>query len=58
MNYAFLHDLPFEFLYLEFINELCGSFVVYYLAVYSFMADITDETNRTRFKEMYQNKKN
>ncbi len=31
VNYAFLDSLPFEALYMEFVNELCGTFVVYYL---------------------------
>ena len=46
VNYAFIETLPFEMLYLEFVNELCGSFVLYYLAVYSYMADITTEVGR------------
>ena len=34
-------------LYLEFVNELCGNFIVYYLGVYSYMADVTNEWERT-----------
>ena len=47
LNYFFLESLPFEMLYLEFLNEACGSFVLYYLAVYSYIADITTEAERT-----------
>lgn len=45
VNVIFLDSLPFEMLFLEFINELCGSFVLYYLAAYSYMADVTTEGN-------------
>ena len=32
---------------MEFVNELSGNFVVYYLGVYSYIADITGELERT-----------
>ena len=47
LNYAFLTQLPFEMMALEFVNELCGNFVVYYLAVYSYIADVTTDRERT-----------
>ena len=34
LNVYFLETWPFEMLYLEFVNELCGNFIVYYLGVY------------------------
>ena len=46
LNSAFVETLPFETLYLEFINEMCGNFIVYYLGIYSYLADVS--TNETR----------
>ncbi|XP_059089162.1 proton-coupled folate transporter-like [Tigriopus californicus] len=47
LNYAFLLEFPFGMLYLEFLNELCGSFVLYYLGIYSYISDVTSNKNRT-----------
>lgn len=47
INYAFLTELPFEALSLEFVNEVCGNFVLYYLAEYSYISDVTSEAERT-----------
>ena len=47
INVAFFNDLPFEALYMEYVNELSGNFVVYYLGEYSYMADITAPHERT-----------
>lgn len=47
LNYAFLMEFPFEMLYLEYLNELCGSFVLYYLGIYSYISDVTTSENRT-----------
>ena len=47
LNVKYFYDLPFEALYFEYINELSGNFVVYYLGVYSYMADITSTDERT-----------
>ena len=47
LNVKFFYDLPFEALYFEYVNELSGNFVVYYLGVYSYMADITSTDERT-----------
>ena len=41
LNWAFLHQLPFNWLYAELVNEACGNFIVYYLGIYSYLADIT-----------------
>ena len=47
LNVIFFQKLPFEALYMEFVNELSGNFVVYYLGEYSYMADITSPDERT-----------
>jgi len=47
INYFFLKELPWQLLYLEFGNELCGTYVAYYLAVYSYITDVSDEESRT-----------
>ena len=47
LNRVFLVELPFETLYVEFVNEVCGSFILYYLGVYSYIADVTTEDERT-----------
>lgn len=47
INVRFFNSLPFEALYLEYVNELSGNFVVYYLGEYSYMADITSPDERT-----------
>ena len=46
LNYLLLHQLPWQFLYLELLNDLCGNYVSYYLAVYSFIAYITTTDKR------------
>jgi MFS family permease len=47
LNVKYFNQLPFEALYMELINELSGNFVVYYLGIYSYMADITSFDVRT-----------
>lgn len=47
INVRFFNQLPFEALYMEYVNELSGNFVVYYLGEYSYMADITSPDERT-----------
>ena len=47
INYALIDTAPFELLYLEYVIELGGNYIVYYLAEYSYMADITTPTKRT-----------
>ena len=46
LNYLLLHRLPWQFLYLELLNDLCGNYVSFYLAVYSFIAYITSPDKR------------
>ena len=46
LNYWFLTQLSWHFLFLELINDLCGSYVSYYIAEYSFIMDITDPDQR------------
>ena len=46
LNYILLHHLPWQFLYLELLNDVCGTYVSYYLAVYSFIAYITTPDRR------------
>ena len=47
LNYFFLTSLPWQFLFLELANDLCGTYVAYYLAVYSYITDITPGMSRT-----------
>ena len=47
LNYAFLTSLPWQLLFLELVNDLCGSYVAYYLAQYSYITDITLSSQRT-----------
>ena len=52
LNVKFFYELPFEALYFEYVNELSGNFVVYYLGEYSYIADITtsDERQGCKYK--------
>ena len=47
LNVALLEKAPFELLYLDLINEVCGNFILYYLCVCAYMADVTDPASRT-----------
>ena len=40
--------LPWQLLYLELLSDLCGTYVSYYLALYSFVTDISTVSSRTR----------
>ena len=46
-NFWFLKELHWSFLYFEIINDICGSFVTYYMMEYSYIADITNPEERT-----------
>ena len=46
LNYLLLQQLPWQFLYLELVNDLCGNYVSYYLAIYSFIACISSQDSR------------
>ena len=47
VNYALLTRLPWQLLFLELSNDLCGTYVAYYLAIYSYITDITQQSQRT-----------
>ena len=47
VNYALLPRLPWQLLFLELSNDLCGTYVAYYLAIYSYITDITQQSQRT-----------
>ena len=47
LNYAYLESAAFGWMYSEFVNELCGNHILYYLAQCSYMADITKPDERT-----------
>lgn len=47
LNYLFLTRLPWQMLFLEFVNELTGTYVAYYLAIYSYITDVSAEESRT-----------
>ena len=46
LNYMFLTQLSWTWLYLELVNDFCGTYVSYYIAEYSFITDITNEAQR------------
>ena len=46
LNYMFLTQISWTWLYLELVNDLCGTYVSYYIAEYSFITDITHEAQR------------
>ena len=46
LNYWFLTQLSWHFLFLELINDLCGTYVSYYIAEYSFIMDVSDPSQR------------
>ena len=41
LNYIFLKELDWRFLFLELIRDICGGSVTYYMMEYSYMTDIT-----------------
>ena len=47
LNYLLLLELPWQFLFLELANDICGTYVSYYLAVYSFIACIAKQDKRS-----------
>ena len=47
LNYYLLTSLPWQLLFLELVNDLCGNYVAYYLALYSYITDITVASQRT-----------
>ena len=46
INYYFIKDISWTFLYLELIYDFCGSDVTYYLMEYSYIIDITTVAER------------
>lgn len=46
INYAFLKEISWQFLYLELIYDFCGSYVAFYMMEYSYVADVTQPTER------------
>jgi MFS family permease len=45
VNRYYLTELPFPMLYLEFIQEVCGEPIVFYIGLYAYIADVTDNSN-------------
>ena len=46
INYWFIREISWQFLYLELLNDLCGTYVSYYIAEYSYITDITNAEKR------------
>ena len=46
LNYVFLRSLSWRLLYLELVNDVCGTYVSYYIAEYSFITDISPVEQR------------
>ena len=44
LNYIFLKELDWHFLFVELIIDICGGSVTYYMMEYSYMTDITQVT--------------
>ena len=42
-----MRDTSWRFLYLELLNDLCGSAITYYMMQYSYIIDVTSVTERT-----------
>lgn len=49
VNYYFLNELSWFFLYFELIYDVCGSFVLYYMMQYSYIVDVTTIEERQEF---------
>ena len=47
LNYIFLKELDWHFLFLELIIDICGGSVTYYMMEYSYMTDVTAPHQRT-----------
>ena len=47
LNYVFLRSLSWRLLYLELVNDVCGTYVSYYIAEYSFITDISPVEQRS-----------
>ena len=47
LNYVFLRFLSWRLLYLELVNDVCGTYVSYYIAEYSFITDISPVEQRS-----------
>ncbi|XP_023349851.1 proton-coupled folate transporter [Eurytemora carolleeae] len=43
LNYFFISQLPWQTLYLELLNDSCGTYVAIYIGLYSYITDITEE---------------
>ena len=48
INYYFIRDISWKYLYLELIWDFCGSFVTYYMMEYSYIIDVTTVSERYR----------
>ena len=47
INYAFIDTLPMEFFYLNRISSFFGGYAVYYLGVFSYASNVTNNSDRT-----------
>ena len=47
LNYWFMRDTSWRFLYLELLNDFCGSAITYYMMQYSYIIDVTSVAERT-----------
>ncbi len=47
INYAFIDILPLEFFYLYRISSFFGGYSVYYLGVFSYASNVTNDSDRT-----------
>ena len=45
-RFFFHRSLPLEFFYFDYFYYACGGHAVYYLGVYGYGADITNESQR------------
>ena len=44
LNYIFLKEMNWRFLFLELVIDLCGGPITYYMMEYSYITDITQVT--------------
>ena len=46
LNFWFMKEMDWRFLYLEMINDFCGSYILYFLMEYSYIVDVTTVAER------------
>ena len=53
LNYIFLKELDWHFLFVELIIDICGGSVTYYMMEYSYITDITQVSTCITIRSSY-----